>query len=405
MRNSAFTWRTPTRACWCLPPDGADEARRAAAERNIPDPHRGNRALPERCGFPEAAGTASAPRSSADDVALILHTSGTTGRPKRVPLQHLNLALSARNIVNTYQLSPDDVSLCLMPLFHVHGLVASTLSTLLSGGTVVVPARFNPLSFWRTVRDSRRHLVFGRAHDPSAHAGARRARRPNPAARSRCASSGPAARRLPSKLAKKLEALFGAPVLEAYGMTEASHQMASNPLPPQARKFGTVGPATGIQIGIMNEAGDLLAAGRQGRSGDPGPERDSGLRKQSRGQRQIVRQRLVPHRRSGRSRCRGLSAADRTPQGDDQSRRRKDCAARDRRSAAHASSCVREAVCFGVPHPTWGEEVAAAVVLREPATEAELIAYCRERLADFKCPKKIYIVESIPRTATGKVQR
>src|SRR5207244_6634666 len=98
-------------------------------------------------------GRASAGEPGPEDIALILHTSGSTGRPKRVPLKHLNLALSARNIVDTYRLSGQDVSLCLMPLFHVHGLVASTLSTLLSGGTVVAPARFNPLAFWRTVRD------------------------------------------------------------------------------------------------------------------------------------------------------------------------------------------------------------------------------------------------------------
>ena len=96
--------------------------------------------------------TASAP--SPDDVALVLHTSGSTGRPKRVPILHRNIAASTRNIVAHYALTPDDVSLCVMPLFHVHGLVASTLSTLLSGGTVVVPAKFNPLSFWRTVRDT-----------------------------------------------------------------------------------------------------------------------------------------------------------------------------------------------------------------------------------------------------------
>src|SRR5712691_10142884 len=105
-----------------------------------------------------AAGT-GAPRSpdspKPNDIALILHTSGTTSRPKRVPLSHANLMTSARNVSETYQLTSADVSLCLMPLFHVHGLVASTLATLLAGGTVVVPPKFNPLSFWATVRDHR----------------------------------------------------------------------------------------------------------------------------------------------------------------------------------------------------------------------------------------------------------
>src|SRR4029077_15234169 len=130
-----------------------DAARRAAAERNIPVLTAETDATGEVRISGENASRSASPAAS-DEVALILHTSGSTGRPKRVPLKHLNLALSARNIVSTYGLSSDDVSLCLMPLFHVHGLVASTLSTLLSGGTVVVPGRFNPLSFWRTVRES-----------------------------------------------------------------------------------------------------------------------------------------------------------------------------------------------------------------------------------------------------------
>src|SRR5256885_1112411 len=92
---------------------------------------------------------------SIEGVALVLHTSGSTGRPKRVPLSHANLAISAGNVARGYALGPDDVSLCVMPLFHVHGLVASTLATLATGGTVVVPPKFNPLSFWPTVRKHR----------------------------------------------------------------------------------------------------------------------------------------------------------------------------------------------------------------------------------------------------------
>ena len=133
---------------------------------------------------------------SLDDVALILHTSGSTGRPKRVPLSHANLSISAHNVAATYALTADDVSLCVMPLFHVHGLVASTLATLATGGTVVVPGKFSPLSFWRIARESRRHVVLGGADDPPAAARARRSRAPpsRPAPRS-CASSARAARR------------------------------------------------------------------------------------------------------------------------------------------------------------------------------------------------------------------
>src|ERR1022692_451708 len=98
---------------------------------------------------------ATAAEPTADDIALVLHTSGSTGRPKRVPLRHFNLAVSSANIANSYALTEGDVSLCIMPLFHIHGLIASTMATLLSGGTVVVPTKFNALSFWRTVRENR----------------------------------------------------------------------------------------------------------------------------------------------------------------------------------------------------------------------------------------------------------
>src|SRR5204863_8191220 len=134
-----------------LPRHGADEARRAAGERvavltvdmnssgvvSLDAPGRGGRLAP----------------AAVDDVALILHTSGSTGRPKRVPLTHANLSISAQNVARSYELGPDDVSMCVMPLFHVHGLVASTLATLATGGTGVVPATFNPLSFWRVAGD------------------------------------------------------------------------------------------------------------------------------------------------------------------------------------------------------------------------------------------------------------
>jgi acyl-CoA synthetase (AMP-forming)/AMP-acid ligase II len=385
-----------------LPPDGAEEARRAAVERNIPVLTAETSASGE-VRILGSAGTASARVPGPEDIALILHTSGSTGRPKRVPLRQLHLALSARNIVNTYQLSPDDRSLCLMPLFHVHGLVASTLSTLLAGGTVAVPARFNPLSFWRIVRDcgatwysavpTIHQLILARAGAAAKSGGAESLRFVR-------SCSAP----LPVELAERLEALFHTPVLEAYGMTEASHQMASNPLPPRARKFGTVGPATGIEIATMNEAGELLAPGSKGEVVIQGPS--------------VIRAYENNPDANAKSFVNGWFRTGDEGVIDDEgylrlTGRLKEMINRGGEKIAPLEidevllthPAMGEAVSFGVPHPTWGEEVAAAVVLREPATEAELIAYCRDRLSDFKCPKKIYIVDSIPRTATGKVQR
>lgn len=384
------------------PPESADEVRRAATERGIPILTAETTPSGE-VRFLDPPASAAAGKPAPEDIALILHTSGSTGRPKRVPLQHLNLALSARNIVNTYQLSPHDVSLCLMPLFHVHGLVASTLATLLSGGTVVVPARFNPLSFWRTVRD---HKVTWYSAVPTIHqlvvarAGSGGKTEGVESLRFIRSCSAP----LPVETAQKLETLAGVPVLEAYGMTEASHQMASNPMPPRARKFGTVGVATGIQISTMNDAGDLLPPGGKGEVVLQGPSviqayennPEANAKSFVHGWFRTGDEGIIDEEGYLRLTGRIKELINRGGE---------KIAPREIDEVLLTHPAVSEAVCFGIPHPTWGEEVAAAVVLGEPATEAQLIAYCRERLAEFKCPKKLFLVKSIPRTATGKVQR
>jgi acyl-CoA synthetase (AMP-forming)/AMP-acid ligase II len=384
-----------------IPPEGADEARQAARERGIPV----LAAETDSSGVTRLAGPPGPPVDFAPDperVALVLHTSGSTGRPKRVPLTHFNLAVSIENIVQTYKLSPNDVSLCLMPLFHVHGLLASLLSTFRSGGTVVVPAKFNPLSFWRTVRD---HRVTWYSAVPTIHQlllARLGPERPAGAEQLRFIRSCSAA--LPPEVARQLEDRIGAPVLEAYGMTEASHQMASNPLPPAERKFGTVGCGTGVRISILDDQGNHLPAGQLGEVVIQGPNVIRGYENNPEanatsfvgGWFRTGDQGVLDAQ--GYLRLTGRIKELINRGGEKISPREID-------EALLGHPAVAEAVAFGVPHPTWGEEVNAAVVLREPATEADLISYCRSRLADFKRPKKIHVVETIPRTATGKIQR
>ncbi|PYS05762.1 MAG: AMP-dependent synthetase [Acidobacteria bacterium] len=386
-----------------LPPAGADEARRAAAERGVPildadvDPEGTVRFFPTSTGR-----TAGPPQP--DDVALILHTSGTTGRPKRVPLRHRNLAVSAENIAQTYQLTANDVAMTVMPLFHVHGLLASTLATLLTGGTMVVPEKFNPLSFWRTVRECRatwysavptmHRLLLARAGD----------QRPIGAEHLRFIRSASAP--LSFHTMEKLEHVFGAPVLEAYGMTEASHQIASNPLPPGVRRAQSVGLGTGVKISIMDTHGhhSHLGMGHAGEVVIQGPSIIDGY--------------------ESNPEANATSFVDGWFRTGDQGiidpdgylrllARLKELINRGGEKIAPMEigqvllkhPAVAEAVCFGVPHPTWGEEVTAAVVLRAPVPVPELLSFCRDHLADFKCPKKIHVVDAIPRTATGKIQR
>jgi acyl-CoA synthetase (AMP-forming)/AMP-acid ligase II len=252
-----------------LPPDGLDEARKAAGDR-----------VPMLTVDMDAAGivtlrgvegTRPVSMPGVEDVALILHTRGSTGRPKRVPLSHANLSISAGNTARSYALSSTDVSLCVMPLFHVHGLVASTLATLATGGTVVVPTTFNPLSFWRIVRD---HEVTWYSAAPTIHQlllthvekGA-----PTPAGAENLRFIRSCSASLPPRVVHDLEDAFGAPVLEAYGMTEAAHQITSNPLPPATRLPGSVGRSTDVKISIMDADGRHLAPGKRGEVVISGP--------------------------------------------------------------------------------------------------------------------------------------
>jgi acyl-CoA synthetase (AMP-forming)/AMP-acid ligase II len=314
----------------------------------------------------------------------VLHTSGTTSRPKRVPLRQRNLVASVNQITAHYQLGEDDVSLCLMPLFHVHGLVASALAALAAGGSVVIPRNVAPLGFWSLARayqptwfsaspTPHRLILMRKTQDRSAASERLRFVRSCSSALS------------PGQMAE-MEDTYRVPVLEAYGMTEASHQMASNPLPPGERRPGSVGRGTGVEIATVDDDARLLPAGAAGEVVIRGPNvidgyGDLGVLDQS--GYLTLSGRLKELINRGGEKIAPLEI--------------------DGVLESHPS--VSEAVSFGVPHPTWGEEVAVAVVLSLPSDERALLAYCREHLADFKVPSHLYIVETIPRTPTGKVQR
>jgi len=386
-----------------VPPGGAPAARRAAPADTIviemavdtSGELQLDSAAPREIGR-----TATEPTS--DDVALVLHTSGTTSRPKRVPLTHGNLTTSLGNIVATYALEPSDVSLCVMPLFHVHGLMASTMATFRSGGTVVVPPRFNPLSFWPLAKEYRATwysavptihqllLARGGSERPAGTESLRFIRS--------CSSA------LAPATMQQLESRFGAPVLEAYGMTEASHQMASNPLPPAPRIPGTVGRGTGVGIGVMDDQGALLPAGSTGEVVIQGPNVTHGYENNPEANASAFTNGWFRTGDQGVLDDAGyLTLLGRLKELINRGGEKISPREIDEVLLTHPA--VAEAVCFGTPHPVWGEEVAVAVVLRGDATEAELQRHCREQLAEFKVPKKVFVVDAIPRTATGKVQR
>jgi acyl-CoA synthetase (AMP-forming)/AMP-acid ligase II len=337
-----------------------------------------------------------------DDVALVLHTSGTTSRPKLVPLKQSNLFASAENIARTYNLTPDDIALCVMPLFHIHGLMASTMATFRSGGTVVVPPGFDAMTFWPAARD---HGATWYSAVPTIHQMLlmrHRGERPAGAEKLRFIRSSSSA--LAPETMRQLESKFGAPALEAYGMTEASHQMASNPLPPRERRAGTVGVETGVKISVMDADGHLLAVGAPGEVVIQGPSVTGGYANNAEANAQSFTDGWFRTGDQGFIDAEGyLSLIGRLKEMINRGGEK--IAPREIDEVLLQHPAVSEAVAFGSPHASWGEEVVAAVVLKGETTEKELIAFARERLADYKVPKKLFIVEQIPRTATGKIQR
>jgi len=396
-----FLGDTNARILLC-PPVGAEFARTAAADRNIPvfSVEMNEQGEVKMVGAPSGVTVAE---PTADGIALVLHTSGSTGRPKRVPLRHFNLAVSSANIASTYALTEEDVSLCIMPLFHIHGLIGSTMATLLSGGTVVVPTKFNALSFWRTVRENHvtwysgvptmHQLLLARAHHKPPEADSLRFIR---------SCSAP----LSPELIHKIEELFGVPFVEAYGMTEAAHQMTSNPLPPRHRKAGSVGVGVGLRIAILDMEGNHLGTDQRGEIAIQGANVFRGYENNPE-----ANARAFSHGwfRTGDQ---GFLDSDCYLH---LTGRIKDIIIRGGENIAPHEvdevllrhPAVAAAVTFGCAHPTLGEEVCVAVVLHEPggATESTLIKHCREFLAEYKCPTKVYLVESIPTTATGKIRR
>jgi oxalate---CoA ligase len=354
-----------------------------------------------------AAGTASAHGgpSQADDVALILHTSGTTSRPKIVPLTQANVCASAYNIVDTLQLTAADRALNIMPLFHIHGLMAGTLAPLAAGSTIFCTQGFNALKFfaqmaeckptWYTAVPTMHQTILARAPANKQIIDA------NPLRFLRSSSSS-----IPPQVIAELEAIFNAPLIESYGMTEASHQMASNPLPPAVRKPGTVGRAAGPQIAIMDEAGELLPAGATGEIVIRGPNVTPGYENNPKANGEAFTHGWFRTGDQGTLDADGyLSITGRLKEiinrgGEKISPREVDEVLMDH-------PAVAQVVTFAIPHDKLGEEVGAVVVLREGkgATDRELRDFLSQRLADYKVPRKIVFMDEIPKGATGKLQR
>ena len=342
--------------------------------------------------------------ATSDDVALILHTSGTTSRPKIVPLSQANLCASARNIQDTLRLEADDVCLNVMPLFHIHGLMAAILASLRAGASVCCAPGFDALRFFTWFRQANPTWYTA---VPTMHQAIllRGAKADLSDARLRFIRSSSSS--LPPQVLEELEALFGVPVVEAYAMTEAAHQMTCNQLPPGTRKPGTVGCAAGPKVAIMSESSsELLGNGEVGEVVIRGPNVTAGYENNPQANAECFTEGWFRTGDQGVMDADGyLTITGRLKEiinrgGEKISPREVDDVLMDHEA-------IQQVVTFAVPHKMLGEDVAAAVVLREDAVaDAEGIRrFASEHLADFKVPRKVLIVDEIPKGATGKLQR
>ncbi len=380
--------------------DGASsDARSAAPEGTIPIVVRGQ-GMSIDLVTPETM-EGSTRRPTADDLALVLHTSGTTSRPKIVPLRQRNLARSARNIAATLRLTSADRSLNVMPLFHIHGLMAGLLAPLSVGGSVICTTGFDAFKFHRWV-DELRPSYYSAV--PTMHQMVL-ARSPGPRPTNlRFVRSSSAA--LPGPVLDGLRELFSVPIIEAYGMTEASHQMTSNPLPPATTKQGSVGVASGIDVAILDTQNHLLASGERGEVAIKGTTVVDGYENNPGANESAFTDGWFRTGDEGVLDADGyLFLTGRLKEQINRGGEKISPLEIDEVLIGHPA--VAEAVTFAIPHEKLGEEIGAAVVLAEgkEATESELRDYLRKRLAPFKVPRRIVIVTEIPKGATGKIQR
>jgi acyl-CoA synthetase (AMP-forming)/AMP-acid ligase II len=340
-----------------------------------------------------------------NDVALVLHTSGTTSRPKIVPLTHANLLASANNIRATLRLAQADRCLNIMPLFHIHGLVAAILASLAAGGSVFASQGFNALKFFALVEEARPswYTAVPTMHQAILARAERNAEiiKANPLRFIRSSSAS-----LPVPVFQALESTFSCPVIEAYAMTENAHQMTSNQLPPGKRKPGFVGCAAGPEVAVMAPDGTLLGAAEEGEVVTRGPNVTPGYESN-------------PKANADGFAFGWFHTGDQGFMDEDGflkiTGRLKEIINRGGEKVAPMEvdevlmkhQAVAQAVTFAMPHEKLGEEVAAAIVLHEgaSATERDIQDFANQRLAAFKAPKRIVILDEIPKGATGKLQR
>jgi len=341
------------------------------------------------------------------DVALFLHTSGTTSRPKGVPLTQLNLISTVKNIISVYKLTESDSTVIVLPLFHVHGLLTGLLSSLGAGAAVTLPSagRFSASTFWSDMNTN--HATWYTAVPTihqillDRHMTKPESNYPNLRFIRSCSAS------LAPTIMAQLEEAFGAPVLEAYAMTEAAHLMATNPLPENGpHKAGSVGKPVGQEMAILDENGVVQEADVNGEVCIRGPNVTNGYKNNPEANKAAFQFGWFHTGDVGFLDSDGyLHLVGRIKELINRGGEKISPIEVDAALLSHPE--LAEAVSFGVPDDKYGEEINCAVIPREGSNinEADVLRHCKGILAAFKVPKKVFMADDLPKTASGKIKR
>lgn len=354
-----------------------------------------------------APGTPSpAEAVSPDDEAELLYTTGTTGRPKGVLLTHCNVLHEAQFIIDGHGLTEDDRCLCLLPFFHINAEIVNMVAGLLAGSSIILPRRFSASAFWPALATYEAtwfnavptiySILLNRPEEESENLDL-----------SRIKFGRSASAALPVSVLCGFRDRFHIDIIETYGITETASQVTTNPKERSKQKAGSVGRAQGCQVKIINQEGQELPPGQEGEIMVKGMNVMKGYYKNP----EATAEAMTP---DGWFHSGDLGLLDEdgvvTITGRIKEliiRGGENIQPREIDEVLYSHHKIQDAATVGIPDPFWGEEVKSFVVLNsgEECSEEELLAYCKERLAAFKCPKSIAFIEEMPKSPGGKIIR
>ena len=342
-------------------------------------------------------------KSKANDIALLMYTSGTTGKPKGVMLSHANLLAAGRFISTGHEIDGNDSGLCVLPIYHINGMCVTVMGTIVSASTLVIPHKFSVNSFWKIIAKfkcswfsavpTQFSYILNYEETPEDISSLRFAR----------SASAP----LSPDIHKKFEKRFNIPIIETMGLTETGSQITTNPMPPGERKIGSPGKAYGNQIMIGDDQYKALPAGETGEILVKGDNVMQGYFKQPEETHKTILG-------NGWLRTGDLGYLDNDGYVFVSGRIKEliikggeNIAPREIDEALLTHPGILEAAAFAVPCKDYGERVEACVCLKEKVSVelAELISHCESQIGKFKSPDNIHIVADLPKGPSGKVQR